>query len=78
MSENQHEFLIRGNDRFVGTGHNSEIVTDKAGKTWMLYHAVDINNPKGRVLMLDEVIWTDNWPSVKDNTASLSHPIPTF
>jgi len=78
MSENQHEFLIRGNDRFVGTGHNSEIVTDKAGKTWILYHAVDINNPKGRVLMLDEVIWTDNWPSVKDNTASLSHPIPTF
>lgn len=78
MSENQHEILIRGNERFVGTGHNSEIVTDKAGKTWMLYHAVDINNPKGRVLMLDEVIWTDNWPSVKDNTASLSHPIPTF
>jgi len=78
MSENQHEILIRGNERFVGTGHNSEIVTDKAGKTWMLYHAVDINNPKGRVLMLDEVIWNDNWPSVKDNTASLSHPIPTF
>jgi len=78
MSENQHEILIRGNERFVGTGHNSEIVTDKAGKTWMLYHAVDINNPKGRVLMLDEVIWTDNWPSVKDNTPSLTYPIPTF
>jgi len=44
----------------------------------MLYHAVDINNPKGRVLMLDEVIWTDNWPSVKDNTPSLTYPIPTF
>lgn len=78
MSENKHEILIRGNDRFVGTGHNSEIVTDKDGKTWILYHAVDINNPKGRVLMLDEVIWTDNWPSVKDNTPSLSYPVPSF
>lgn len=78
MSNNQHEILIKGNDRFVGTGHNSEIVTDLDGKTWMLYHAVDKSNPKGRVLMLDEIQWTNDWPLVEDNTPSRSHEKPKF
>jgi arabinan endo-1,5-alpha-L-arabinosidase len=78
MNDNQHEILIKGNTRFVGTGHNSEIVTDKNGKTWVLYHAVDINNPRGRVLMLDEVEWKDNWPFVQESTPSLSHIRPSF
>ena len=29
MMDNQHEVLIHKNSSFVGTGHNSEIVTDK-------------------------------------------------
>jgi arabinan endo-1,5-alpha-L-arabinosidase len=78
MSDNKHEILIRGNDRFVGTGHNSEIVTDKAGKNWILYHAVDKTNPKGRVLMLDEVKWDNNWPFVTDQSPSREWPKPTF
>jgi arabinan endo-1,5-alpha-L-arabinosidase len=78
MSDNQHEILIRGNDRFVGTGHNSEIITDKAGKSWILYHAVDKTKPKGRVLMLDEVQWKDGWPFVKDNTSSMEWNKPSF
>lgn len=78
MSNNQHEILIRGNDRFVGTGHNSEIITDKEGKTWVLYHAVDKTNPKGRVLMLDEIQWANGWPFVQDNTPSRSWKKPVF
>jgi arabinan endo-1,5-alpha-L-arabinosidase len=78
MSDNKHEIVIRGNDRFVGTGHNSEIVTDARGKTWILYHAVDKTKPKGRVLMLDEVQWKEGWPFVEDNTSSREWVKPVF
>ncbi|HOF22383.1 MAG TPA: family 43 glycosylhydrolase [Bacteroidales bacterium] len=78
MSNNHHEVLISGNDRFAGTGHNSEIITDKKNKSWILYHAVDKINPRGRVLMLDEVQWKDGWPFVEGNTASLKWTRPYF
>lgn len=78
MMNNRHVSLIKGNDRFVGTGHNSEIVTDDNGKFWMLYHAVDKENPKGRVLMLDEVQWKNGWPFVNNGTPSLEWEVPVF
>lgn len=78
MDNNRHEILIGKNDRFVGTGHNSEIVTDNKGKHWMLYHAVDKLNPKGRVLMLDEIQWKEGWPFVTGNTPSLKWDKPSF
>ena len=68
MLDNHHEVLIHKNDAFVGTGHNSEIVTDKAGNDWMFYHAVSTKNPGGRVLMMDKVNWKDGWPSVTGNS----------
>jgi len=33
MKDNRHEVLIRKNAKFVGTGHNSEIVQDEKDKT---------------------------------------------
>lgn len=78
MDNNRHEILIRKNDRFVGTGHNSEIVTDNSGRFWMFYHAVDKLNPKERVLMLDEVLWKEGWPYVTDNTPSMKWKKPSF
>jgi beta-xylosidase len=78
MLDNNHEILIRGNDRFVGTGHNSEIVTDSKGNDWMLYHAVDKQNPKGRVLMLDQVVWENDWPEVAGSSPAFEHKAPVF
>jgi len=78
MSDNKHEILIHGNDSFAGTGHNSEIVTDNSNKTWILYHAVDKSNPKGRVLMLDEVEWKDGWPFIQDNSPGRHRTRPSF
>lgn len=78
MSDNHHEILIHKNSAFVGTGHNSEIVTDKAGNDWMLYHAVSLKNPEGRVLMLDQVLWQDGWPYVKGDSPSLKEKVPSF
>lgn len=78
MMENYHEILIHGNDAFVGTGHNSEIVTDKAGNDWIFYHAVSKANPTGRVLMMDRVRWVDGWPEVAGATPSLEAEAPVF
>ena len=71
MMENRHEVLIHKNDAFVGTGHNSEIVTDREGNDWMFYHAVSVRRPEGRVLMLDRVRWQDGWPQVETDSPSL-------
>lgn len=78
MLDNHHEVLIHKNSAFVGTGHNSEIVTDDAGNDWMFYHAVSTANPEGRVLMLDKVEWKDGWPSVRTDSPSLESEKPMF
>jgi arabinan endo-1,5-alpha-L-arabinosidase len=78
MSNNGHEILICGNSRFAGTGHNSEVVTDKKKKTWILYHAIDKTNPKGRILMLDQVQWKNDWPFVEGNAPSSVWTKPSF
>lgn len=78
MSDNHHEVLIQKNESFVGTGHNSEIVTDKAGDDWMFYHAVKVSDPDGRVLMLDKIVWEDDWSSVKTNSPSLESEKPVL
>ena len=78
MLENNHEILIKGNQHFVGTGHNSEIVSDSEGNDWMLYHAVDVQNPKGRVLMLDQIRWVNGWPEVTGKEPSSEAKAPVF
>lgn len=78
MIENHHEVLIGKNDRFVGTGHNSEIVQDSEGNDWILYHAVSVANAKGRVLMLDRVRWVNNWPFVEGAMPSIKAVRPIF
>lgn len=78
MMENHHEILIQKNEKFVGTGHNSEIVQDAKGDDWMFYHAVSVDNPQGRVLMLDRIRWHDGWPFVEGGTPSLIAESPVF
>lgn len=65
---------------FVGPGHNAEIIQDKKGRYFILYHAVDILSGEGdgtlapgstatrRPLMLDEITWVDGWPVVNYGT----------
>jgi len=79
MLENGYSLVITHNDRFVGNGHCSEIVKDDAGKYWILYHGIDVNNPKGRVLMLDQIQWDkEGWPYIENGTPSISAPKPYF
>ncbi|MDR2860142.1 MAG: family 43 glycosylhydrolase [Mediterranea sp.] len=78
MTDNHHEVFIRGNSRFAGTGHNSEIVTDDEGNDWIFYHAVDRKDANGRALMLDRVWWVNDWPQVIDAVPSLKAKAPVF
>lgn len=78
MMENHHEVIIRGNDAFAGTGHNSEIIQDKKKNDWLLYHAVSKANPTGRVLMLDQVRWVKGWPEIVTASPSLEAEAPVF
>lgn len=78
MLENRHEHVMSGNDRFAGTGHNAEIITDAAGEDWMLYHAYWAERPQGRALMLDRIRWRDGWPEVAGGHPSSKAPAPRF
>lgn len=78
MLDNHHEILIHGNEAFVGTGHNSEIVSDAKGKDWIFYHAVSKANPTGRVLVMDQVKWVKGWPEVAGSSPSLEAEAPVF
>lgn len=62
---------MNGN-RWVGLGHN-DTVTDFSGQDWLVYHAVDRNDPyfegsvgfTKRPVLMDQLEWTDGWPSVR-------------
>ncbi|WP_188079003.1 family 43 glycosylhydrolase [Actinotalea subterranea] len=64
--------LAPNGNRWVGTGHNA-VVTDLAGQDWMVYHAIDREDPylegtdgiNERPMLLDRLDWVDGWPSVR-------------
>ena len=79
MLDNAYEVVIKRSDRFIGPGHNSDIITDKAGDDWILYHAVDARDPRGRKPLLDKIIWIDDWPTVLNGRPSEApQPAPLF
>ncbi len=64
--------VVKGNEKYVGPGHNSGIVSDKNGNDWILYHAINTkkgklrNGTSRRVLMLDNLQWKNGWPYIKN------------
>ena len=68
--------ILVENDRWQAPGHNS-LITDASGQDWLLYHAIDrqqpafdaINDEQGysrRVMLLSKVTYTaDGWPQVE-------------
>ena len=67
-----HSLMLFKCERWLAPGHNC-IVTDKAGDTWIIYHAIDVNRPRQRqedeensrrVLLMDRIEWRDGWPHV--------------
>jgi arabinan endo-1,5-alpha-L-arabinosidase len=67
-----HSLMLFKSERWLAPGHNC-IVTDKAGDTWIIYHAIDVNRPRQtqedeinsrRILLIDKIEWKDGWPHV--------------
>lgn len=72
MVSDNYTTIISGDSRWKGPGHNSEIVTDDEGQTWLLYHSYDKNNNcDGRLMLLDKITWDRNgWPTINDGHPS--------
>ncbi|MBR5395113.1 MAG: family 43 glycosylhydrolase [Bacteroidaceae bacterium] len=72
MVSDNYTTIISGNDRWKGPGHNSEIITDDEGQTWLLYHSYDKNNNcDGRLMLLDKITWDkSDWPVINDGHPS--------
>lgn len=80
MLSNNYTTIISGNDRWKGPGHNSEIITDDEGQTWLLYHSYDMNNNcNGRLMLLDKITWQNDWPVINDgHPSSAEKDAPLF
>lgn len=65
---------------FVGTGHNSQIITDDAGQDWMFYHTFwKENGYRGRCLNVDALHWTkDGWPYFETGHPSTESSVPVI
>lgn len=72
------ELVLMGSAAVAGPGHNAEILTDSRGRDWLLYHGMELSQPKlangtnRRALFLDPLIWENGWPKVKHTQPGLS------
>ncbi|WP_239059481.1 family 43 glycosylhydrolase [Bacteroides sp. 224] len=82
MLNNAWELVLEGDgQKWIGPGHNAEIIRDDEGTDWMIYHSyVKKNNAVGgRLGMLDRLHWSaDGWPTIKKCVPSSSDLIPVF
>jgi len=64
--------LVQNGNSWVGAGHNA-VLTDLAGRDWIVYHAIDradpyLNGTAGinqRPMLMDRLDWIDGWPAVR-------------
>lgn len=76
-------------NRWVGTGHNG-LITDRAGRDWFVYHAIDRDDPyldepfgiNERPMLLDRLDWVGGWPTVNrgawaSDGSGRDRPFPT-
>jgi len=82
LLENGGTLLLEKNpdlEGFIGPGHNGDLITDKAGLTWMVYHAFVRKEPVRRVMLLDKIDWIDGWPVIdKAQPTFKPHDCPVF
>ena len=75
--------LTQNGNRWVGTGHDT-VLTDYAGQQWILYHAVDRNDPSlpggtlstKRPALLDPLDWRGGWPTVRGGRGPSDTALP--
>ena len=79
-----HSIILEKTERWIAPGHNS-IVTDRRGRDWIVYHAVDVRRPREnardelntrRVMLIDRIEWRNGWPVI-DGPSSDPRKVPT-
>ena len=72
-----HSIILGKSGYWHAPGHNA-IVTDSAGRDWIVYHAVDTRRPRQkptddintrRVMLIDRIVWDKGWPVVVPSAA---------
>jgi arabinan endo-1,5-alpha-L-arabinosidase len=67
-----HSIVLEKNDHWIAPGHNS-IITDRSGRDWIVYHAVDVRRPREnasdeintrRMMLIDLITWRKGWPVI--------------
>jgi arabinan endo-1,5-alpha-L-arabinosidase len=69
-------------NKWVGTGHTA-IVTDFAGQDWLVYHAIDRNQPylnepfgiNRRPMLIDRLDWVHGWPTARATDTPQPAPV---
>jgi arabinan endo-1,5-alpha-L-arabinosidase len=68
-----HSIILQKSGRWFAPGHNA-VVTDRQGRDWIVYHAVDVRRPREsadkevntrRVMLIDRILWRNGWPVVQ-------------
>jgi arabinan endo-1,5-alpha-L-arabinosidase len=77
--------LSQNGNRWVGTGHNA-VITDYSGQDWIVYHAVDRNDPyysggtnptyTKRPALMDPLDWQSGWPVVRGDSGPSDSTMP--
>ncbi len=71
--------IVKGNDNWLGPGHNS-IITDDRATDWLMYHAYHPNDrPRGRVMIMNRLIYgSDGWARAESNAPTLEVRVAPF
>ncbi|WJS93173.1 glycoside hydrolase family 43 protein [Flavobacterium johnsoniae] len=74
----ENSVILSKNEKWIAPGHNS-VVTDNKGQEWIVYHAIDADNPKGgRIVLIDKIMYKNGWPVINSGSPSvvkISKPI---
>ena len=79
----RHLVVTQNGNRWVGAGHNA-VLTDHAGRDFLVYHAIDRNKPwlnepfgiNRRPMLIDRLDWVDGWPRVRAGAGPSDSPQP--
>ncbi|HEX6660600.1 MAG TPA: glycoside hydrolase family 43 protein [Sphingomicrobium sp.] len=79
-----HSIVLEKRGYWIAPGHNS-VVTDAAGRDWIVYHAVDARRPREkpsddlntrRIMLIDRILWEGGWPVVVGPTDQPNACVP--
>jgi arabinan endo-1,5-alpha-L-arabinosidase len=71
--------IIRGNDKWLGPGHNS-VIRDDRSTDWIVYHAYHADNrARGRVMLMNRLVYgSDGWVRAEAGAPTMETRVAPF